>query len=308
MAVLAVDIGGTSVKTAIFTSPVQALHLSVLPTHQFGASFTVAALADHLRAAQTAAVIDDPITSVGVAIAAVVDPRTGHVKVGENVGWRDVPLKRRLEEHLQLPVHVDVDAFCGALAEARLGAGQDLDHFLYVVIGTGIGHGLVLNRRVWHGMHAAANVFGHLKVKLAGEPCYCGGSGCVCQYASGQGLAQLGKTAVGSQLDEITGLQVVEAYCTGEQWARDVITQALKQLAFALSSYYNLLDIECTVFGGGAVSGSFPDFEHFRALLEPLVYPEIRPIVLRRAALGDKAVLTGAALLAFESLRNGADS
>ena len=64
-----------------------------------------------------------------------------------------------------------------ARAEAAVGSGAGIDHFLYVVIGTGIGHALVLNGKVWHGMHAAANVFGHIKVVDDGEACYCGGTG-----------------------------------------------------------------------------------------------------------------------------------
>ncbi len=238
------------------------------------------------------------VASVGIAAAAVVDPVTGAVRVGENIGWRDVPLRSLLEARWQRPVQVDADAFCGALAESRLGAGADLEHFLYVVIGTGIGHALVLDRQVWHGLHATANVFGHIKVTPDPVPCYCGGTGCLCQYASGQGLARV--ATMYGQSPKTTGREVLTAYAASEAWARAVVEEMLSRLAFAVSAAYNLVDIECTVFGGGVITSAFPDLEALRQRIEPLVYPQIRPIDLRRAVLGSHAVLTGAALLAFD--------
>ena len=98
----------------------------------------------------------------------------------------------------------------------------------------------------------------------------------------------------------MVGEQVVAATEAGAAWAVAAVDEALHRLAFALSAAYNLLDIECVVLGGGAVTDRFPDLDRLAALVEPLVYPGIRPIVLRRGALGSNAVLTGAALLALE--------
>lgn len=240
------------------------------------------------------------VNAIGVAIAAVIDPNNGAVKVGENLGWRDVPLRTALEDQLRRPVQIDVDAFCGALAEARLGSGVDQEHFLYIVLGTGIGHGLVLNRRVWHGMHTAANVFGHLKVGLSATPCYCGGQDCLCQYASGEGLARLAVMHGRSHDTGATG--VVDAYRRQEPWAVEVVEKMYETLSLSVSHALNLLDIECVIFGGGVIQTDFPDLVALQERLEPLIYPEIRPIILRRATLQKDAVLTGAALLALDKL------
>jgi glucokinase len=297
MAVVGVDIGGTNIRAAVFRSAETRGTVVTVPCRALGVPVPIDAFAAHVE--QLIQDAGEVVDAVGIAVAAVVDHRTGYIKVGENVGWHDLPLQALLEERWALPVFVDGDAQCGALAEARLGSGAGMAHFLYVVLGTGIGHALVLNRRVWHGMHGAANVFGHLKVTAGDVPCYCGAAGCLCQYASGQGLARLGQEATGQPLP---GAQVVEAYAANEPWARAVVEDALARLAFALSGAYNLLDIECVVFGGGAVSDHFPDLKHLRRLLEPLVYPQIAPLILRRAALGGWSVLTGAALLAIDGL------
>ncbi len=189
MTVVGVDIGGTNIRAAVFRAAEARGPVVAVPRGELGVAVPLDALATHIEQIMQGA--GEVVDAVGIAVAAVVDPRTGYIKVGENVGWHDLPLKALLEARWGLPVFVDGDAMCGALAEARLGSGADMAHFLYVVLGTGIGHALVLNRRVWHGMHGAANVFGHLKVVAGGAPCYCGGAGCLCQYASGQGLARL---------------------------------------------------------------------------------------------------------------------
>lgn len=324
MAVLAVDIGGTNIRTACFDAPDTTGRRDVLrmPHAALGSPVSVDAFARHIqeRIAQSTV----PIHAIGVSVAAVVDHATGYVKVGENIGWRDVPLGDVLAQACALPVAVDGDAFCGALAEAQLGAGMGQRHFLYVAIGTGIGHAFVLDGRVWHGQHSAANVFGHVKVVPDGAPCYCGGRGCVCQYAAGKGLARLAqirlRAEAGTNRDGVPdvdnaagahanpdgnvarGEDVISGVLANERWAREVVAEATARLAFAISAAYNLLDIECTVIGGGATSDVFPDFAQLHRDLEALVYPSIRPIVLKRAALGLDDMLTGAALLAFARL------
>lgn len=295
MAVLAVDIGGTNLRTALFRTPGEILDHRSIPCRSLGNPLPLDAFVAYLRAQLDQS---PEIKAIGISIAAVVDHARGYVKIGENVGWQNVPLQETLEKELSLPTQVDTDAFCGGLAEARLGSGQALEHFLYVVIGSGIGHALVLGGKIWHGLHGAANVFGHLKVQQPGEPCYCGGSGCVCQYAAGKSLARVGQLRLGQA--SLTGEDVVEAFQRRERWAEEVIEQAHQQLAISLSAAYNLLDLEVAVLGGGAVSDVFPNLDRLQPLLEKLVYPEIRPITLKKSLLGSEAMLIGAALLAFD--------
>ncbi len=122
-----------------------------------------------------------------------------------------MPIRDLLEARLQRPVVVEVDAYCGTIAEARLGSGMGCGSLLYIVIGTGIGHGLILNGESWRGQHDSANVFGHIRVVPDGAPCYCGGHGCLCQYSSGEGLARLGR-AIPRFSAPLRGQDVIAAY------------------------------------------------------------------------------------------------
>ena len=304
MAIVALDVGGTNVRAGLFAAPGQVLATVQAARRSFGTTLPVEGLAGF---------VDDCLASweptyghigaIGLAAAAVIEPDTGYVQRGENLGWRDLPLGDILTTHWQRKVAVDCDAFCGALAEARYGSGRGMNDFLYVVIGTGIGHALVLDGAVRHGVNAAANVFGHLKVVLNGEPCYCGGRGCLCQYASGEGLARVASGLSGQS--EITAPAVISAYLAGTAWAVAAVEQWLDHVALALSSVYNLLDIDCTVLGGGVVGDNFPDLAALQERLLPLVYPQIRPVTLRRAALAEHSVLMGAAALAFDLEKRG---
>lgn len=299
MGVLAVDLGGSNLRTGWCADPLEIKGQTLIPWRDTGFPLRAEVLTGLLKEElQRCEAEYGAVESVGVAIAAVIDPKTGTVQVGENLGWRNVPLGRLLEDHLRRPVQIDVDAFCGALAEARLGSGSDQAHFLYVVLGTGIGHGLVLNGRVWRGVHAAANVFGHLKIGLNPTPCYCGGQDCLCQYASGNGLARL--ASIYGRPMHTSAAEVLQAYRRGEAWAAAAVDQMYDTLALSISHALNLLDIGCVVLGGGVVQADFPDLAALQQRLELLVYPQIRPILLRRAALGQDAVLVGAALLAHK--------
>jgi len=302
MGVLAVDLGGSNLRMGWCNDlPQWAVQESIAWRRmQFPLSIDELITLLETRTARWEAA-HGAVEAIGIAAAAVIEPHTGTVKVGENLGWRNVPLRALLEDRLHRPVHLDVDAFCGALAEARLGAGVNQEHFLYVVIGTGIGHALVLNKRVWHGMHAAANVFGHLKNGFAPITCYCGGTDCLCQYASGQGLSRL--AALENQSPGLSAAEVAHAFRQDTPWAVHVMDKMLDALALAISHALNLLDIECVVLGGGVVQQDFPDLTLLQQRIEALVYPEIRPILLRRAALEGNAVLTGAALLALNQLQ-----
>jgi len=303
VAVLSVDIGGTHIRTATFEAPDRLLSRAQVKCSEMGIPLPVPTLVNYLKDQLEQAARDDEVKAIGISIAAVVDHSTGAVKVSENLGWKNVPLKEILEKEIDLPVAVDTDAFCGAEAEVRLGSARDRNHALYVTVGTGIGHALVINRQVWRGEHAAANVFGHIKALPDGEPCYCGGRGCVCQYAAGRGIARLGQIALSGGSPALHAEDVIAAHQRSESWATRAITEAHERLAFALSAFYNLLDVECVILAGGITVANYPNLELLHRLIEPLVYPQIRPIVLRYATYRQDAALLGAALLAMEEIR-----
>ena len=271
---LAVDLGGTNLRTALVRSD----RMEVPTTVPHGASRNAPLVVGELVRLLAGAAAGVPLAGVGISVAGTVDEHSGVVRVADNLGWRDLPLAPLLEDAIGAPVSVETDTLCGARAEARLGGGK-ADCCLFIAIGTGIGHAWIIDGRVWRGAAGAATMFGHLVVEPGGLPCYCGNRGCLCQYASGP--------VIGRALD-------------GPQWT-SVQDAATAALALAVAHALTLLNPEEVVIGGGA-AGRWPDLGVLAARIEGLVHPQVRPIRLRRSALGSEANWFGAALLVVDDL------
>ena len=316
MAILAVDIGGTRTRAALVPAAaggaplqldrpgagpeVQWLDPVEMPARGAGQPLSLKALLAFLDAHCRATA--EPVDAVGVSVAGVLDGERRTVRQALNVGWREVPLAAALEARFGCPAVLDTDAFAAAGAEARLGAGRRHPTFLYVTIGTGIGHALVLEGRVWRGVHGAASTFGHLKPRSGnGAACYCGGRGCLCQYASGRGMARLARRR-GAARGVQDGAAVVAAAARGEPWARQVVATATDALALSLSQALALVDCGTVIIGGGVVSAQWPDPAQLRERVQRRLHPQvrIREIVLSQVP---HAALYGAALQAIDLLR-----
>ena len=315
MAILAVDIGGTRTRAALLPRsaggagkaagrlPEPALAPAEMPPRAPGERLPVAALLEFLSGCAAAA---GPIEAIGVSVAGVLSRDRGSVLQALNLGWTDVPLRAQLGARFGCPVVLDTDSFAAACAEARLGhgRGQPAPTFLYVTIGTGVGHALVLEGRLWRGVHGAASTFGHLRSHaVGGAACYCGGHGCLCQYASGRGMARLARR-YGAPTGIRDGAAVVNAAPCGQPWARQAVDRATEALALALSQALAVVDCGTVVIGGGAVSAHWPDVAQLRKRVQDRLHPQVRVAEIAVSRL-DHAALRGAALEAGDSVAQG---
>jgi glucokinase len=237
------------------------------------------------------------VRAVGLVVTGIVDERRGMAVHSENVGWRDVPVRSLVEQATGLPVGFGHDVRAGTLAEWRLGAGRRLQDMVFVPVGTGVSAGIVVQGRLVTGGGYAGEI-GHVDVGH-GEPCSCGGRGCVEALASAAAIARR-YTAVSGR--PVAGArEVAERMVAGDPVARRIWDDATDALALALAWTSVVLAPQAIVLGGGlARSGSL--------LFEPLGQALGRHLgVVRRpqllpAALRDDAGFLGAALLAWEAL------
>src|SRR5262249_8671411 len=136
------------------------------------------------------------VLGVGVAIAGPVDQARGTIHPGSILpGWSGIDAGAELGRRLGLAVHIDNDANPGALAEVTLGAGRNARHACYVQISSGIGAGLIVDGRPYHGARGVAGEIGHVAVDEAGPICRCGNRGCLETLASGPALVSLLRTS-----------------------------------------------------------------------------------------------------------------
>lgn len=230
------------------------------------------------------------VDSLGVGIAGLVT-RDGSVAVTTHLpGVRDLPLGRRLATLLGIPVVIDNDATCAAVAEWRLGAGRGEDDVLVVTIGTGIGGGAIIDGRVARGSHGFAGEYGHIVVQRDGLVCPCGRHGCWEAYVSGRGLAHIAGVA--------SSEAVLDAFATGRADAVRAVGEFAEWAALGLHNLVNSIDPACIVLGGGL--GSRPEI--VAAVRERFVTGERSHLgrALPRivaAQLGERAGAIGAALV-----------
>jgi len=247
----------------------------------------------------------DRVVSVGVGVPGLVT-REGVLRAAPNLdGVGDLDVAGGLRAALDVPVAVDNDATCAALAEWRLGAGLGLDDVVVVSLGTGIGGGVVSGGVLQRGSQGFTGEIGHMIVDPTGWECPCGRRGCWERYASGTALADLWRHhpgRVASSLaglpDEVTGARVEAAARAGDPVALDVFRDFADWLAVGLASITNILDPARIVLGGGVSTAHDLFLDRVRGRLAELVYQPARrrlPDVVT-ARFGDHAGAVGAAL------------
>lgn len=296
-AVLALDVGGTTMKAAVVHSDGTAELARTQPTPTTPQSALAAAiglLRDLRDDARRHAI--EP-AAAGVVTPGIVDERTGVVEYAANLGWRSVPLRELAENELGMRVATGHDVRAAALAESRFGVARHATDYVLISIGTGIGAALVSDGRCITGAGNAAGELGHNPIRADGARCACGRRGCLETYASGAAIAR--RYAEASGTTGLTAHQICLARHI-DPVAAQVWQQAVDALAVGVANAANMLNPAVTVIGGGLSTAG-------KALLGPLrvalsqqpSWRETPRVVL--SGLGIDAGRTGAALLALDA-------
>ncbi|MFY1596787.1 ROK family protein [Micromonospora sp. WMMD737] len=298
--VVALDVGGTGMKCALVRADGAVLHTERHPTDaERGPDAvvdTVLGVAEGLAGKARADGLD-PV-AIGIAVPGVIDEARGVAVWSANVGFRDVPLRDLAQARLGLPTAVGHDVRAGGLAEARLGAGSDAAHVLFVAIGTGIAAAHLVGGAAATGAHGAAGEIGHILVRPGGPRCGCGRPGCLEAVSSASAIGRLYSARAGAPA---TAAEVADRAAAGEPLAADVWREAVEALADGLATGQALFDVETVVIGGGLARAGALLFDPLRAALHERMTFHREPRLVA-AALGDEAGCLGAALLALDSL------
>ncbi|MER7166560.1 ROK family protein [Micromonospora sp. NPDC000207] len=302
---VAVDVGGTGMKCALVRPDGTVVHAQRHPTGaERGPEAVVATILDVAEGlADRARATGYSPVAVGIAVPGVVDTARGVAVWSANVGFRDVPLRELAVARLGLPTALGHDVRVGGLAEARLGAGRDAGHVLFVAIGTGIAGAHVTDGSAAAGAHGAAGEIGHILVRPDGPPCGCGRRGCLEAFASAASIArryaELTLPADGAGPVDAAGVAARAA--AGDPVAERVWRDAVEALADGLATGQALYDVSTIVLGGGLARAGDQLLGPLRAALRERLTFHREPLLVP-AALGDEAGCLGAALLALDTV------
>jgi glucokinase len=297
-AVLAFDVGGTDIKSALFDAEGHRRALRRTPTPS-GARRTPPAIADEL--ARLADLIrrehpDAAPAAAGVLVPGIVDAERGVGVYASNMGWRDAPIADLARDALGLPVAFQHDVTAASWAEHRLGAARGARDAVVLVIGTGIAGSLILGGRM-HTAGGYAGEIGHSPV-ADGPRCGCGALGCLEAVASASAIARRYAERTGEPL--VPAEAVVRRAGEGDAVAAAVWDEALDALTLALAQLTAVVAPETIVIGGGLSRAGDALFVPLRARLDARLSFHRRPAVVP-AELGGDAGVMGAALLAREA-------
>jgi glucokinase len=282
--VIAVDVGGTSVKAAVIDGQGATLRRSDVPTPvDDGPEAVVAAI----RAA-VGELAGPDVAAVGVVVPGVVEVGTGIARYSTNLGWRNVPLAELLSADVGVPVAVDHDVRAAGHAERVLGRARGVRDCLVVVIGTGIAGVVVSGGAHQRGATDLAGEIGHIPVYPDGDTCACGQRGCTETYASAAAISRRYRALTGTVL---SAAEICAARDADPAAAR-VWDDAAQALGLALTTYTMLLDPSLVVLAGGlsaagtALRDPVRDALAARLAWRPVPAVEISPLAGRAGQYG----------------------
>ena len=309
-AVLAIDIGGTKLALGLVDREGRILQRDEIPTRAAeGPERVLARLVELASAMRGRATSSHALRRVGIACAGPLDREAGLILNPPNLpGWTRIDLVEQVERALGLPAVLDNDANAAALGEFRYGAGRDARSLVYLTVSTGIGGGIILDGRLWHGFGDSAGEIGHMTIDPAGPPCGCGNQGCLEALASGPAIARSAREALRGgrpsrlrDLPEVTAADVVHLACEGDPLAAEVWAAAVHALALGVGAAITILAPERVIIGGGVAQAGDALFVPLRREVRQrvkLVAVESVPIL--PAALGRDVGILGAAALALD--------
>jgi glucokinase len=305
-----VDVGGTKIAAAAVSGT------AVVHAHEQPTVLDAEGIVDEIEAAARTVIdlADGRVDSVGIGVPSQVHFATGRVMASVNIPLKGVELRQELGRRLGLPVFVDNDGNCAALAEAYLAESGPLRHLVMYTIGTGVGGGIVIDGRVFRGATGLGAELGHVVIQADGPECpgNCPNRGCMEALCSGLALERdataLGRERPDSPLGQIvaeknrvTGRECVAAARAGDPDALALLEQFGTWLGVGISNAINAFEPEWVVIGGGL--GSAADLYLDRAIDEArsrALPPSLEAVQIAPAIGGAAAGVIGAALLASQ--------
>lgn len=288
-----IDIGGTNTRIALIDEAYEIIQRIQFPTDVNNPQATLQKIQETVQSFSVA------IAGVGLSCPGPLDLKQGIILDTPNLkgGWHGLAVSKELSARLKVPVFLENDANLACLAEAVLGQGKDYSYVQFLTISTGLGSGLVINKKIYQGAHGFAHEIANIPLWRNGPShgsIYPGGVEAIC---SGTAITTRAKKA---GLDVEHAGDVYSLACSQNQTAIDIMEDAKEYLANTIAIIYAFVDPEIVILGG-SVAIKIPGFvEDVEQRVKTKVYPNIQPLVkVVKTDLSEDSGLLGAACLAF---------
>ena len=262
---LGIDLGGTNIVAGVVNDEYKVVATSSIKTNLPRAAEEIvddmAKVA--LEAVKSAGISMDDIKSVGIGSPGSINPTTGFVTYSNNLDFYDLPLGEMMKERLGKDVFVENDANAAAYGEYIAGAGKGTTNFVAVTLGTGVGGGIIIDKKIYSGSNFAGGELGHTVIQMDGEICTCGRNGCWEAYASATALIRQTKQAMlrypnscmwdlcSGDIRTVSGRTAFDAMRKGDIAGKKVVEKYVEYVAIGLANVLNIFQPEVICIGGG---------------------------------------------------------
>jgi glucokinase len=250
---IGIDLGGTNLRVALVSSGGQIIKKTKEPTSE--------EIVDSIfRAADD--LFSDEIEGIGLGVAGLVDKKKGRILISPNLHVVEkIDFINKIKERFNVPVFLENDANAAALGEKWIGAGRDFSNFVLLTLGTGIGGGIVYNKKL---LEVSAEI-GHMSINMDGEKCHCGNSGCLESYASSRailtnaisilekGRESLLKEYYSGNFYKLTAEDIYKTALDGDSLARELLRDAGRYLGVGIANIINLMSPDAIILAGGLI-------------------------------------------------------
>lgn len=305
-----IDIGGTFIKGAIINEDGVIVSKEKIPTDYAKGGDRVVenivGLCKKLLSNVDMKMAD--ITAIGMGVPGMIDGKEGVVVTTNNLGWKNFPIAKKVEELTGLAVKISNDANAAALGEMKFGYGGTYKNIIMLTLGTGVGGGIIIDGKIVEGNRGAGAELGHSVIEMGGEPCTCGRRGCLEAYASATAIIRDTKRAmqahpdsklweVGS-IDAVNGKTAFDYYDT-DKYAKDVVDSYIKHLACGITNMATIFRPDAIILGGGVCAQGDTLIKPLKEILDNEIFgKDMGPrVALLTAKLENDAGCLGAAAL-----------
>ena len=311
MKAIGVDIGGMSIKVGLVDEQGNILHENREKTLSTPLE-CIEKLINQIREILIQNnLTDKDIRGIGIGCPGAVSSETGVVEILPNLGWQNVPLAKILSKHFNTKIKLSNDANVAALGEAVYGCAKNYDTVVMFTLGTGVGGGMIIEKKLFEGGWSRGAELGHTTLMLNGRPCTCGRNGCVETYVSATALISDTKAAmqqnpqskmwdyVGGDINKVNGKTAFDCANQGDKTAIGVVDDYVMYLSESIMNMLNIFRPQAFVLGGG-ISGQGKSLtDKVKLYLEKFDYgyKTAPKTEILTASLGNGAGIVGAAAL-----------
>ncbi len=309
---IGIDLGGTNIKAGVVNENYEIIAKASAKTKCPRPAKEIAGdmAAVSIEAAKQAGISIDDVEWIGIGTPGIADNVNGTIPYSNNLGFKDVPIRKYIQEKINKPVYVANDANAAAYGEFVAGAAKGSTDAVCITLGTGVGAGVIIGGKIFTGRNLAGTEIGHMVIEVDGPQCTCGRKGCFEVFSSATGLVNMTKQAKdenpGSILNKyfeqdgkVSARHAFNAMREGDAAGKAVVDKYIKYLAAGIANVINIFQPDILCIGGGVCNEGDPLLLPMKELVAKEIYTRMLDCntEITVAKLGNDAGIIGAAFL-----------